>query len=252
MPSGAAAWPDIFITRPRAAGARSARNFQARFGFAPILAPALEIVIEPGDLGEASYGAIAASSAAGIEALAQKTSDREAPLYVIGEASAAVARDLGFRKIHVAATPDVAALARLVIDAHPPSAGPVLYASGRDRRGDLVGALRAAGVAAETAILYRAEPCRSLEAAARARLQNLEAGAALIYSARAASAFAALLAREGLADVAPRLAAFCNAPATAEAAREAEKALNAPWARIAIAERPTENALFDLVAAAEG
>lgn len=250
MPPGAASRPDIFITRPRAAGARSARNFQARFGFAPILAPALEIVIEPGDL-PTTYGAIAASSAAGIEALARKTADRAAPLYVIGEGSAAVARDLGFRNVQIAATPDIAALARLVIDAHPRNAGPVLYAAGRDRRGDLAGALRAAGVAAETAILYRAEPCCSLEPAARARLQDFEAGAALIYSARAASAFASLLAREGLAHAAPRLAAFCNAPATADAAREAEDALNAPWARIAVAERPTEGALFDLVAAAE-
>lgn len=240
---------NVFITRPRAAGERMAETFRTRFGFTPILAPALDIIVEPGDLPAAGFAGIVASSAAGIEALAGKTLQRATPLYVIGEASAAIARALGFENIHIASTPDVGALAKLVIDTHPPDAGAVLYATGRDRRGDLAGALRAGGVPVETAILYRAEPCRELDAEARARLQSLTAGVAMMYSARSAAAFVALLKRVGELNALSKLIALCNAQATAAAACDEAERAGAHWARIAVADQPTDDAMFKLLKA---
>ncbi len=122
-----------------------------------------------------------------------------------------------------------------------PTAGPLLYAAGKERRGDLAGDLEAMGFDVETAILYRAEPRKRLATVAETALTAGSVDGALFYSRRSAAAFALALRAGGLAPLAASVACFCLSEATAEALARVTSG------KVLVAERPDQIALFALV-----
>lgn len=180
----------VWVTRAEPGAGATAARLQAR-GLTPLVAPVLRVVpLDPPDA-PGDYAALAFTSANGVRAFSGWSARRDLPVYAVGEATAAAAREAGFPET-VSADGDVAELARLILARAPP--GLVLHACGAERAGDLEGALAVAGRPAATLPLYRTEALDRLPAAAG---QALEAGAleaVLVHSPKAGRALAALLA----------------------------------------------------------
>src|SRR5690606_26729546 len=121
-------------------------------------------------------------------------------------------------------------------------AGALLHASGRDVAGDLPGALGKHGFEVRRSVLYQAEAAERLPDEARTALTSGALDGALFFSPRSAGLFVRLAAREQLTPTLARLAAFCLSEAVAEAAHAAH------WREIAVAARPDQPALVELVA----
>jgi uroporphyrinogen-III synthase len=186
--------PLVLVTRPAAQAAREAEAL-ARMGCAALPWPVLEIAIlpPPDGLGEAQ--AVLASSA---NAFAGVRGDAR-PAFCVGAATAQAARAAGFANARSAAG-DSADLAALVAASLDPAAGPLLFLRGETVAGDLTGALRDRGFAVREHVAYAARPTGPPPAAVAQALSGGALAAALFYSPRSASAFAAQAApfRDGL------------------------------------------------------
>ncbi|MDP4725021.1 MAG: uroporphyrinogen-III synthase [Alphaproteobacteria bacterium] len=88
----------VLITRPLAAAKRTEQAFQA-IGVATWIDPVLTIIHLPAIINPAAYDAIITTSANGVESFAQLTQNRNIPIFCAGDASAAVACELGFTSI---------------------------------------------------------------------------------------------------------------------------------------------------------
>lgn len=204
------------VTRPRAEAAELAAALAAR-GIAAIIEPLLEIHYRSGPaLDLSGVQAILCTSANGVRALAAVTDERAVPLFAIGDASAARARDEGFARVESAAgsLADLAALAR---DRLRPEEGRLLHVAGSVVAGDLAGALVADGFAVERAVLYEARPAARLSCEAVRVLAEGVVDFALFFSPRTAAIFARLADRAGIAEAIGAVAAI-SISAAADAA----------------------------------
>jgi uroporphyrinogen-III synthase len=184
----------LILTRPRAQSEAFAAALEARLPgrFAVIVSPLIEIEAVPWVPDLAGVGALAFTSANGVEQFAARTGERGLPAWCVGEMTAAAAERAGFRTC--SADGDVAALAALIAGAHRD--GTVLHVRGRHAAGDLVGRLAAAGVPARAAALYDQTPRPATAEAVAA----LAAGAAVaLFSPRTARLFAAAAQADGWA-----------------------------------------------------
>jgi uroporphyrinogen-III synthase len=230
--------PKVWITRAQP-GAQATAARVRTLGLEPIVEPLLEVrPLACGEIDLASAVALAFTSANAVAAFAARSSARDRPVFAVGAATAAAARQAGFVDI-VCGDGDVADLARLIA-AHPLSAsGTILHLSAAEAAGDLVGALAAGGVEARRVVLYETI-ARPEGPAARAALASSDL--ALLHSPRAAG-----ILRERLAGwPTPRLVVLCLSPAVAAPLRDAG------FARLEAASAPTEAALVDLLARACG
>jgi uroporphyrinogen-III synthase len=117
------------VTRPRAEAATLAEALAAR-GIEAIIEPLLDIDYrsEPApDL--AGVQAILCTSANGVRALARLCHERAVPLFAVGAASAARARDEGFTRVESAGG-TVGDLVRLACERLDPAAGRLLHVAG--------------------------------------------------------------------------------------------------------------------------
>jgi uroporphyrinogen-III synthase len=231
----------LLITRPR----EEAEDFAAAVravGIDPFIEPMLEIrpnsLARPLDL--AGVQALLVTSRNGLAALAQATTRRDIPLFAVGDASARAARAAGFISVQ-SADGDAEALAALVIDNLEPRQGVVLHVAGKAVAGDLTGTLAAAGFAARRAVLYEAVAATALSPGCGAALAAGRLDAAVFFSPRTAATFVRLVQAAALQDKFATMIAFCLSPAAAAAAA----ALS--WGRIAVAERPNQDALLRLL-----
>ncbi len=193
------------------------------------------------------------TSANGARAFAAACRRRDLPVYAVGEASAAAARELGFSRVESAGG-DVAALADLVVRRAAPGAGALFHPAGRVSAGDLAGRLQALGFSLRRSRLYEARPADAFSAPLKAALAALsQAGEAppsaaaaglrwvLFFSPRTAASFVSLSETAGLADACRRLFALCLSRNVAAAARAIE------WRAVAVAARPEQEALLALL-----
>jgi uroporphyrinogen-III synthase len=186
------------VTRPRAEATALAEALMVR-GIEPIVEPLLEIHYRDGlapDL--AGVQAMLCTSANGVRALARLNREREVPLFAVGEASAARAREEGFASVESAGG-NVDDLARLARERLRPEAGRLLHVAGSEVAGDLAGALRRAGFTVERAVLYEARPAASLSAATVRAFAAGLVDFALFFSPRTAAIFARLAEPAGVA-----------------------------------------------------
>lgn len=234
----------ILVTRPRADAEELAKLLAAR-GHEALIEPLLDIATLPGDAVTADgVQALVFTSANGVRALIERNGGdisalRALPVYTVGDATARAARDAGFADV-VSASGDVNSLAELIAARVRPDIGPLLHIAGSDVAGDLAGQLAPKGFTLTRAALYQATKAESLSAEAVEALKRGEVKAALFYSPRTASAFAALAG-----DIAPalgRATAICLSPAVAEAVEDLPGA--ASWRDILTAAEPTQDALL--------
>ena len=230
----------VLITRPAQDAALIAERLHGH-GIESLIEPMLEIHSRPGvRLELAGVQAFLVTSASGVRGLAAAVGERDMPLFAVGDATAAVARDEGFAAVTSAAGA-VDDLAKLAADRLDPAGGSLIHAGGSAVAGDLVGKMSAFGFDIQRAVLYEARPCAALSAACRSEMASGRLGGAVFFSPRSAGTFVSLVAMVGLADRAAALQAFCLSDAVAAAAAEIS------WRGVHVSGRPDLDAMIDLL-----
>ena len=233
----------IVITRPQADGERTATALRAR-GHEVLVAPLMRVETIAANLAGA-WGAVIVTSANAPSALAYDPA-RDAliklPLFAVGQRSAEAARQAGFINV-TSAGGDVRDLVSTLMGQHANIKAPLLYLAGEDRATDLVGELSTHGIAAEMRIVYRAvaAPFPS------ALIEALKAGqvdVVMHFSRRSAENYLAGAKKAGIGGPALAVRHLCLSPKVAKPLAGA--------ARIAIAARPDEAALVELLQAQQG
>ena len=233
----------VLITRPRPDAVRLAAALAAR-GVESVLAPLSEIVLTPAPVPLDGVQAILVTSANGARALAAATPRRDVRVLAVGRASAEAARKEGFGAVS-SADGDVHALAALARRSLDRAAGGLLHASGANVAGDLAGALARDGFDVRRVSLYEARMAEALPAEADAALRGQAVQGVTFFSPRGADSFVRLLRAAGLErEIAP-LTAFCLSAAVARAVS------GVTWRSLAVAARPDQEALVDIVAGAQ-
>jgi uroporphyrinogen-III synthase len=231
----------LLVTRPEPDAAATAGRLRA-MGHAATVAPLLGIVFDAAPAAAPDPAAILLTSRNGLRALLrwpQAAGWHDRIVLAAGQATAAAAREAGFRDVRPGGG-DGAALAALVRASLRPGAGPILYPAARDRAGGLADGLVAAGYDLNVVEAYRAEPAARLSPATKSLLVTGAIGGVLIYSRRTGEAFRSVVAADGLDAAAKDLALFAIS-------RQAAEPLAGLGATIHVAAEPTEDSLFSLL-----
>jgi uroporphyrinogen-III synthase len=227
------------LTRPREETGAVAEALAAR-GVGTQVEPMLEIHFRNGALDLAGAQAVLCTSTNGVRALARASPERALPLFAVGDATAAVARALGFTRV-VSASGDATDLAQLLLERLQPCRGRLVHACGSEVAGDLAGTLRARGFAVERRVLYEARPVAALSAATSTALAAGKIDFALFFSPRTAATFPRLAHAAGLLGACETIAALSISAHT-------DAALGAvAWGERRVAERPDLPGMLALV-----
>jgi len=230
----------VLLTRPL----EDAEPLAARLngiGFETLIEPLLAIEVDRAATVELDgVQAILATSANGIRALAALTPRRDIAVLAVGEATAATAREAGFRHVDAAAG-DVEALAALALAVCKPEHGALLHVAGSHLAGDLKGRIEAGGIAYRGAVLYAARPAERLSAEIAAAIKTDGIEGVLFFSPRTAETFVTLVRKAHLVKACRRLTAFCLSDAVARQAKTLD------WRRVLVASRPELDSLVSLL-----
>src|SRR5947209_2139028 len=187
------------VTRPRAEAQELAQALAER-GIEAIVEPLLEIHYRDAPMPDlVGVQAVLCTSANGVRALARLSSEREVPLFAVGDATAARARAERFTRVESAGG-NVDDLARLVRDRLRPETGRLLHLAGSEIAGDLASMLRDHGFLIERAVLYEARPPAALSAPTARALAAGIVDFALFFSPRTAAIFLNLAERAEIRD----------------------------------------------------
>jgi uroporphyrinogen-III synthase len=228
----------LLVTRPSPDGERTAAALRAR-GHDVQTAPLMRVEPVAADLA-GDWDAIAITSAnalAGVPVAAL----RSLPLFAVGVRSAQAAREAGFADV-ISADGDARDLVRLIASRRPAN---LLYLAGEDRAADLVGELKARGIAAGLRVVYRAVTAPFSSALIHAFRRGAFDGV-LHFSRRSAENFVAGARAAGVTVGAFAARHYCLS------AQVAEPLAAAGAAHIAVAARPEESALIELLDAPPG
>ena len=231
----------ILLTRPEPDAARTAALLIA-LGHHVLIDSLITIeLVTIGKPPAGPFAAVAVTSANAVRVaggMDQLAFLRSLPLYAVGNHTSEAARAAGFSDV-ITADGDAAALARLLAARIKP-ASRLLYLAGEDRARDLAELLAPAGIMVETVVLYRARAATEFSAATLAALTSASLDAVLHYSPRSAAILVALTEQKGLEAEVIGLRHLCLSEAVAAP-------LVALGAKVEIAPRPEEAALFDLL-----
>lgn len=228
------------VTRPRPEGEELAARLR-EVGIEALLEPMLDLVPLPhAPIEFEDVKGVLLTSRGAAHALAAATQSRDFALYAVGDATAGVARRLGFINV-TSAGGDAAALAKLVETTVDPAKGPLLHVRGTHTAGDLAGGLAASGFTVREAVLYDAKPAAQLSTICAAALRSGELDGALFFSPRSAETFVNLTRMAGLEAAAGRLDAYCFSDAVAKAAA------NVGWRRVVVSPSPDLETMIGLL-----
>ena len=235
----------VLVTRPHPDDEITASALRAR-GLKVLLAPMLRF--EPvafRDDGETRYDAVIVTSAnalRGIETHLAGSRLLKLPLFAVGEHTASVARQMGFKSV-IAADGDAARLRDGVLAGvkakQMKKASTLLYLAGADVSRDLAGELGERGFSVVTQTTYRMAPVTSLpyEVCDAFAVNAIEA--VLHYSRRSARAFLDAVRAAGVEISALAIPQCCISAAVAAVVRDAGAT------QVMVAASPDENALFE-------
>lgn len=226
--------PTLLLTRSRPQSERFEKLCRKRLRTASVIvSPIIRItpVTDVIDLSE--FAGVVLTSENGARALSSVAGVSGIRAWCVGNRTAKVARDLGMRT--VSAGGDSNALVALLEERRPE--GVLMHAHGARTRGDVVGRLRAAGLRAESRMVYE-QVRMPLTKTARACLNDVGPVALPLFSPRSAR----LVGDEALTATAP-LAIVALSQSVAEA-----------WtgpapSQLAVAERPDVPNMLESVAA---
>jgi uroporphyrinogen-III synthase len=220
----------VWITRTEPQAQATAERVAA-LGLTPVVAPLLEVSVEPDaavDL--AGIDAVAFTSRHAVQAFADLSRERGLPVFTVGRATADAARAAGFT--HVTSADGDAAVLAEVIAAAAPRPARILSPTARAPAADLAALLAPHGVMVVPVVVY----------ATHRRPAGVAPGqvdAVLVHSARAAQALAVDLAGD---PAAARLDAYVLSEAAAAPLR------GLGLRSITVAAHPDEASLLALLA----
>jgi uroporphyrinogen-III synthase len=233
----------LLVTRPEPDARRQAEKLRA-MGHQPVLAPLLMIEMLPGvALRLDGAQAVIVTSRNVLRAVAARPELIEArnlPLYAVGDATARMAAELGFRQI-IAGPGTGEQLAHLIARELDPGKGALVHLAGGMLAFDMKSALEAKGFAVRQPVLYQAVPAEALPPEALALLLEGRLDGAIFMSPRTAAIFAGLTAAHGAVTQASQLRCYCLSQAVADA-------LAPLGARVIVAPHPREEELLALIA----
>ena len=230
----------LLITRPRPESEILAGRL-SELGIDSFIEPMLELSPLPNSaLDLEGVQAVLVTSRGGARALADATPRRDFPLYAVGDATADVARQVGFRQVSSAAgsAADLVEAVRANLDT---AAGDLLHTRGAHTAGGLAGDLSASGFAVREAVLYEAHSAAQLSTAC---VDSFKAGAfdgVLFFSPRSAETFVNVARMAGVEGTAGRLVAYCFSEAVAQAAEGLR------WRRTVVAPSPDLDSMIGLL-----
>lgn len=235
----------VLVTRPEP-GASATASALRRASFDPVIASLTAILPLP--VNDAfdidGIDAVAVTSANALRHAPERLLHRlaELPLFTVGEATAAIAGEAGFRRI-TTGSGDAADLADSLL-ANVPTRATVLYLCGKVRRPDFERALSADG--RKTVLLETYDTGRRdvVDAARQLLASGSRFHAVLVHSSEAAVAFANVLARPDVADL------FDEAMLVAISARAAAPVEALFGGRIIIAPQPNDAAMVSMLTTA--
>ena len=230
----------LLITRSTQETPRELKTLSAR-GHEAIACPLLQIKQLPAArLVLEGAQAVLVTSCAGVRALAEAEATRDIPVFAVGDATAEVARNLGYGHVE-SARGDWLALAALVRRRLDPGGGRVVHAAGAAVAGDMEVALAAEGFDVERAVLYEAKLAPALSDEGTENLRSGKLDAVLFFSPRAAATFVRLVSEAGLNRACTFLDALCLSANVALAISPLA------WRRVRTAATPDREALYRLL-----
>ena len=228
----------VLITRPEPGATETAARIAA-LGFAPIVAPLLEIRPLPVRLPPPErIAAILLTSGGAVAPLPASYHGR--PVLAVGDATARRAREAGFAHAS-SAEGDAEALAALARTRFAPKDGTLLLASGRGQGQALAATLRAAGYRVARRVVYWAAPVPRLPPMVAAALMDPHMNTVMFFSAETARRFLILVRAAGLLDRLRDREAITIGRQAAMALEEA------PWSRVRVASHPTQDEMLALL-----
>jgi uroporphyrinogen-III synthase len=234
----------LLVTRPEPEGEETAARLRAR-GHEVLVAPLLQIELATdADIGAGSWSGIVMTSrnaAWAIERHPRCAELRGLPVFTVGRSTAAAARAAGFSEV-LSANGDAGDLVRLILARRAAIGGPLLYLAGADRAADIAGDLRKGGLRVDTIAIYRAVAADELPASVRIALAAGGLTGILHLSRRSAETYLTCARRAGLLDRALSPVHYCLS------AQIAEPLIAAGARNVAVASRPDEAALIELLA----
>ena len=237
----------VLITRPE----RDCADLTSRIaalGCELSVGPLLDIAfeeIQPDALSSAS--SLIATSRNGLRALAVSPGldgARALPLYVVGPATASLARDLGFQQIREGAG-TAADLVPLICNAGPAERRHLVHLAGDHLAFDLAGALNDTGIRVTTLPAYRSVAAKTLPPKVIALLATRTLDAVVLMSPRSALVWASLVLALPLKVDLTKVVHVCMSPAVAHAAAESLQSAGAILIETAV--RPTTEEIVALV-----
>ena len=235
----------LLVTRPEADAAELKARLES-MGHRVSLAPLLGVELDAApaiDLG--AVQALIATSRNGLRALAGSPvleSAARLPILVVGPATAALARKLGFARVMEGpgSAPGLVALATAELE---PRNGTLLHLAGDRQAFDLKCALERHGFEVRQPVLYRTRPAGSLTPEVADAIRSGSLDGVILMSPRTAEIFATLVAGAGLVEEARGLLLLCLSTSVAN-----RLAALSPI-QVRIAARPNANEMLALVTA---
>jgi uroporphyrinogen-III synthase len=233
----------LLVTRPEPEGGATAARLRAR-GHEALVAPLLRIeAVTDAVIGAGPWSGVIMTSrnaARAIEQHRRVAELRRLPVFTVGRSTAAAARAAGFTDVR-SADGDAGELVDLILSGGTTPGGPLLYLAGVDRAADVAGDLRAAGLPADTVVIYRAVAAQEFSTSVCDALAAGGLDGVLHLSRRSADIFLACARRGGLLDRALAPTHYCLS------AQVAEPLVAAGARHVAVAPRPEESALIGVI-----
>jgi uroporphyrinogen-III synthase len=233
--------PAILITRPAEDATETASIVEAA-GFQAVVSPVIKINDTYVTLPDPSVcQALIFSSANGVKAFARRKPGHaflSKPVFVVGNHTAAAARDAGFLNVRNAAGTMKDLVALIKWQMSPPVR--ILHLRGQDVREDPADLLpRSEGWAIDGITLYSADPAQTLTPEASRAVESKAVEAVMFYSARSADLFGQACPQGDFT----RVKALCLADSVVESL-DIKK-----WAEIRIAPHPDQSGMTALISA---
>ncbi len=207
----------VLVTRPEPDASRLAAELAA-MGLEVSVDPLLGIEpCLPGGLSVAGIGGLVVTSRNALKAFSEHPSlpnARGLPLYVVGPATARLARDLGFSTV-IEGAATARELAPVITARHDRALGPLLQLRGDHVAFDLGSALSEAGIELREVTAYRSMAATELRPETRQLLADGRLNLVLVMSPRTAEAWVRLVTAAGLDRAASRPRYVCMSEAVA-------------------------------------
>lgn len=230
----------VLVTRPQPGATRTSERLLCS-GFLPLVLPLTEIVALPAKKPAMKFSAVAVTSASALRQASDEALQplQKLPCFVVGEATAAMARARGFETV-TTGDGDGASLAQIVIEESCAGAR-ILYLTGRVRAPDFEDLLRKARVHFRTLMSYDTV---SVSYTTDFLLNFFSKGRidyCLLYSRWSAEEFMRLASQAEIAHHLDNTSILCLS------GRIAEVLNGIGNASVHVANKPNEDALFELM-----